>query len=47
MWDIKLKLISTDNSMFATIGKGAKHMVMEDDFILDSGHTMQYTDDVS
>ena len=56
MWDIKLKLIETDNSMVVTRGKGGgrtikgkgiKYMVMEDYLTLGGGNTMQYTDHIS
>lgn len=47
MWDIKLKLIETNNSMVAirgkgwgaVKGKGSKYMVMEGDLTLGGGDT--------
>ena len=55
MWDIKLKLIDTDNSVVVTRGKEVggksdggrgKYMVMGDDLTLSGRHTMQYEDHV-
>ena len=55
MWNTKLKLIDTDNSMAVTAGKrmgevkgeGGKYMVREDDLTSGGGHTMHRTDHVS
>ena len=52
MWDMKLKLIDTDNSILVTRGKrvevlkgkGVKYTVTEDDSTVGGGNILIYTD---